>query len=275
MSKYYISTDAEGIGGNVNWDQEKDDTAWFRKLYVAQVKAVVHGICAADAGAEIVISDSHSRGVNLHIDDFDTYRNVSLVNGFPRYDYMMTGFDDSFEMIFAVGYHSGIGTPLGQMDHSYSASVIYNIEINGHYMNETTINAAYASELGVPFGLVVTDDVTATQLAEQIPGLPCVVTKQALGRYAARSFPLFQVHEAITAETTRVVQAGKVNLPLYRLDAPYLVHFDTVTTAQADRIAQLPWVQRVGGRGIEFTLDSMRDAMNAIVALVGLGATFN
>jgi D-amino peptidase len=275
MPKYYISTDAEGIGGNVNWDQEKDDTAWFRRLYVAQVQAVVDGILAENAGAEIVISDSHSRGVNLHIDDFASYPQVSLVNGFPRYDYMMTGFDDSFEMVFAVGYHSGIGTPLGQMDHSYSASVIYNIEINGQYMNETTINAAYASELDVPFGLVVTDDVTANQLAGQIPGLPCVVTKQALGRYAARSFSLNDVHAAIKAQTQRVVKAGRGVLPRYRLESPYRVHFDTVTTAQADRIAQLPWVQRVGGRGIEFTLDSMRDAMNAIVALVGLGATFN
>lgn len=50
------------------------------------------------------------------------------------------------------------------MDHGYSASVAYDLKINDLAMNETTINAAYASELGVPVGLIIGESGLEEQL---------------------------------------------------------------------------------------------------------------
>lgn len=50
------------------------------------------------------------------------------------------------------------------MDHGYSASVAYDLKINDLAMNETTINAAYASELGVSVGLIIGESGLEEQL---------------------------------------------------------------------------------------------------------------
>ena len=53
------------------------------------------------------------------------------------------------------------------MDHGYSASVAYDLKINDLAMNETTINAAYASELGVPVGLIIGESGLEEQLFQE------------------------------------------------------------------------------------------------------------
>ncbi|HAP2978416.1 TPA: peptidase, partial [Enterococcus faecalis] len=51
------------------------------------------------------------------------------------------------------------------------------------------------------------------------------------------------------------------------------VKLQCVTTAQADRIEMLPMIKRVDGRTVSFVGETMKDVMNGIVAVVGLGGT--
>ncbi|MDI7125974.1 M55 family metallopeptidase, partial [Klebsiella pneumoniae] len=86
------------------------------------------------------------------------------------------------------------------------ASVAYDLKINDLAMNETTINAAYASELGVPVGLIIGESGLEEQLFQEkmMPEVPFVSTKESLGRYAIKNRPMQQVREAIVATTSQV-----------------------------------------------------------------------
>lgn len=277
--KIYISCDIEGLAGIATFDMEKDDTENFRELYHRHVKWVIDGIQQSsvnDQVEEITISDSHSKGVNLNylrLSEMD--ERISLVNGFPRMDYMMSSLDDSYDVVIFLGYHAGIGKKYGSMDHGYSASVAYDLHINDQYVNESTINAAYAGELGVPVGLVIGESGLQEQLKDEgmLPDVAYVSTKQSLARYASKSYPMRQVQLEITAAVKKLVESDLQKLPLFTFTMPATVDLQCFTTAQADRIEMMSNMERVDGRTIEFKCDTMDDTMNTIVATVGLGGT--
>lgn len=194
--KIYVSCDIEGLAGIATFDMEKEDTVLFRELYHQHVAWLIEGIQQSAKNeqiTEITIADSHSRGLNLayaRLAEMD--ERISLVSGFPRMDYMMSGLDSSYDVVFFLGYHAGIGKQKGNMDHGYSASVAYGLKINDLAMNETTINAAYASELGVPVGLIIGESGLEEQLFQEkmMPEVPFVSTKDSLGRYAIKNRPM-------------------------------------------------------------------------------------
>lgn len=209
--KIYVSCDIEGLAGIATFDMEKEDTVLFRELYHQHVAWLIEGIQQSAKNeqiTEITIADSHSRGLNLayaRLAEMD--ERISLVSGFPRMDYMMSGLDSSYDVVFFLGYHAGIGKQKGNMDHGYSASVAYDLKINDLAMNETTINAAYASELGVPVGLIIGESGLEEQLFQEkmMSKVPFVSTKESLGRYAIKNRPMQQVREAIVATTSQVL----------------------------------------------------------------------
>ncbi|NSP76689.1 M55 family metallopeptidase [Enterococcus faecalis] len=255
--KIYVSCDIEGLAGIATFDMEKEDTVLFRELYHQHVAWLIEGIQKSAKNeqiTEITIADSHSRGLNL------AYARL----------------DSSYDVVFFLGYHAGIGKQKGNMDHGYSASVAYDLKINDLAMNETTINAAYASELGVPVGLIIGESGLEEQLFQEkmMPEVPFVSTKESLGRYAIKNKPMQQVREAIVATTSQVLTSFALSeLPRYTLQTPATVKLQCVTTAQADRIEMLPMIKRIDGRTVSFVGETMKDVMNGIVAVVGLGGT--
>ena len=278
--KIYVSCDIEGLAGIATFDMEKEDTVLFRELYHQHVAWLIEGIQKSAKNeqiTEITIADSHSRGLNLayaRLAEMD--ERISLVSGFPRMDYMMSGLDSSYDVVFFLGYHAVIGKQKGNMYHGYSASVAYDLKINDLAMNETTINAAYASELGVPVGLIIGESGLEEQLFQEkmMPEVPFVSTKESLGRYAIKNKPMQQVREAIVATTSQVLTSFALSeLPRYTLQTPATVKLQCVTTAQADRIEMLPMIKRIDGRTVSFVGETMKDVMNGIVAVVGLGGT--
>ncbi|MGH2281352.1 M55 family metallopeptidase [Enterococcus faecalis] len=278
--KIYVSCDIEGLAGIATFDMEKEDTVLFRELYHQHVAWLIEGIQKSAKNeqiTEITIADSHSRGLNLayaRLAEMD--ERISLVSGFPRMDYMMSGLDSSYDVVFFLGYHAGIGKQKGNMDHGYSTSVAYDLKINDLEMNETTINAAYASELGVPVGLIIGESGLEEQLFQEkmMPEVPFVSTKESLGRYAIKNRPMQQVREAIVATTSQVLTSFALSeLPRYALQTPATVKLQCVTTAQADRIEMLPMIKRIDGRTVSFVGETMKDVMNGIVAVVGLVGT--
>jgi len=247
--KIYVSCDIEGLAGIATFDMEKEDTVLFRELYHQHVAWLIEGIQKSAKNeqiTEITIADSHSRGLNLayaRLAEMD--ERISLVSGFPRMDYMMSGLDSSYDVVFFLGYHAGIGKQKGNMDHGYSASVAYDLKINDLAMNE-----------------------------KMMPEVPFVSTKESLGRYAIKNRPMQQVREAIVATTSQVLTSFALSeLPRYALQTPATVKLQCVTTAQADRIEMLPMIKRIDGRTVSFVGETMKDVMNGIVAVVGLGGT--
>lgn len=277
--KIYVSCDIEGLAGIATFDMEKDDTVAFRELYHQHIQWLIEGIQASELNnqiEEITFSDSHSRGVNLNylrLSEMD--ERISLVNGFPRMDYMMSGLNTEYDMVIFLGYHAGIGKKYGNMDHGYSASVAYDLKINQQYVNETTINAAYAGELGIPVALIIGDSALKEQLHEEgmFPEVPYVSTKHSLGRYAIQTYPMKKVRADIIETTKEVLSKQSTNMPLFSFDMPAQVTLQCTTTAQADRIEMLSSVERQDGRTVTFQCPTMKETMNEIVVIVGLGGT--
>ncbi|MDP8233149.1 MAG: M55 family metallopeptidase, partial [Candidatus Zophobacter franzmannii] len=163
--KYFISFDFEGIAGVTFWRETEGDKR-YEKLATEQLCQYMRGIKEADPEAEIVLCDSHNDGNNIHWEMMPKF--VKLVRGYPRTYYMIEGLDSTFDKLILFGYHSPIGGG-GMMDHSYSASSIYEMKVNGQIMDEALINSYLASEMGVPTACYYGDDIGVKFAKEHFP----------------------------------------------------------------------------------------------------------
>lgn len=278
--KLYISVDMEGLAGITNWKDETEDRERFRNAMNEQVEWVLEGISKSKHNKEIThiyIADSHGGGQNLSYDRLnDKDERVWLVSGSPRPQYMMPAMDDSFDMVFLVGYHAGAGEAASSMDHTYSGASVQNIYINGQLMNEGTINSAYAGIVHkVPVGLIIGDSGLERQMKGEgmMPWPEFVCTKQSLSRFSAVYKPKKLLKEETIAAVKKALDENE-RPQLYTLQAPYHCRMDLTNAAKCDQIQQMPGIHRTAGRTVEFESTSFTeiyDAIHGIATMSRLG----
>ena len=278
--KLYISVDMEGLAGITNWKDETEDRERFRNAMNEQVEWVLEGISKSKHNKEIThiyIADSHGGGQNLSYDRLnDKDERVWLVSGSPRPQYMMPAMDDSFVMVFLVGYHAGAGEAASSMDHTYSGASVQNIYINGQLMNEGTINSAYAGIVHkVPVGLIIGDSGLERQMKGEgmMPWPEFVCTKQSLSRFSAVYKPKKLLKEETIAAVKKALDENE-RPQLYTLQAPYHCRMDLTNAAKCDQVQQMPGIHRTAGRTVEFESTSFTeiyDAIHGIATMSRLG----
>ncbi|MEE0211020.1 MAG: M55 family metallopeptidase [Negativibacillus sp.] len=278
--KLYISVDMEGLAGITNWKDETEDRERFRNAMNEQVEWVLEGISKSKHNKEIThiyIADSHGGGQNLSYDRLnDKDERVWLVSGSPRPQYMMPAMDDSFDMVFLVGYHAGAGEADSSMDHTYSGASVQNIYINGQLMNEGTINSAYAGIVHkVPVGLIIGDSGLERQMKGEgmMPWPEFVCTKQSLSRFSAVYKPKKLLKEETIAAVKKALDENE-RPQLYTLQAPYHCRMDLTNAAKCDQVQQMPGIHRTAGRTVEFESTSFTeiyDAIHGIATMSRLG----
>lgn len=278
--KLYISVDMEGLAGITNWKDETEDRERFRNAMNEQVEWVLEGISKSKHNKEIThiyIADSHGGGQNLSYDRLnDKDERVWLVSGNPRPQYMMPAMDDSFDMVFLVGYHAGAGEAASSMDHTYSGASVQNIYINGQLMNEGTINSAYAGIVHkVPVGLIIGDSGLERQMKGEgmMPWPEFVCTKQSLSRFSAVYKPKKLLKEETIAAVKKALDENE-RPQLYTLQAPYHCRMDLTNAAKCDQVQQMPGIHRTAGRTVEFESTSFTeiyDAIHGIATMSRLG----
>ena len=278
--KLYISVDMEGLAGITNWKDETEDRERFRNAMNEQVEWVLEGISKSKHNKEIThiyIADSHGGGQNLSYDRLnDKDERVWLVSGSPRPQYMMPAMDDSFDMVFLVGYHAGAGEAASSMDHTYSGASVQNIYINGQLMNEGTINSAYAGIVHkVPVGLIIGDSGLERQMKGEgmMPWPEFVCTKQSLSRFSAVYKPKKLLKEETIAAVNKALDENE-RPQLYTLQAPYHCRMDLTNAAKCDQVQQMPGIHRTAGRTVEFESTSFTeiyDAIHGIATMSRLG----
>lgn len=276
--KLYISVDMEGLAGIAHWKDETEERERFRKAMNQQVEWVLDGIAASNRNKEItkiVIADSHGGGENLSYDLLSEKDDrVWLVSGSPRPQYMMPAMDDSFDLVFFVGYHAGAGERSASMDHTYSGASIQNVFINDKLMNESTINAAYAGIVNkAPVGLVIGDSALEKQLIDDkmMPWVEYVCTKESLARFAAVYKPKAQLKAETIAAVVKVLDSDYTKIPLYTFEAPYRCRIDLPSASKCDVIQQMPGVERIGGRSLQMVNDDYTEMFNAIHGVASMG----
>jgi D-amino peptidase len=272
--KIFISIDMEGIPGTFNWEHEKIDRKAVQSCMQTHITTAVKAILNSDQGkdiSQIVIADSHSAGDNLSYNITSLDERISLICGDPRPEYMMPGFDDSFSMVFLLGYHAGTGALKGNMDHTYSNSGIQKIWINGESMNEALINAAFAGYHNVPVGLVSGDLALRLELMSPMPWLKYVTTKEGISKFAAKSYSTLKVEEDLKNGIKAAL--AKKQLPLYRFESPIELKLEFHSTAMADVACLMPDTKRIDGKTISYSHADYGVMFNALMALVTLASS--
>ncbi|PKO12055.1 MAG: peptidase M55 [Chloroflexi bacterium HGW-Chloroflexi-10] len=270
--KLLIAVDMEGITGVVNWDQvTPGSTEWqrFRRLMTEDVNAAIVG--ALEGGVdEILVADGHWNSDNLVIDQL--HPRAVLNYGSPSPFSMIQGVDQGVDAVFFIGYHAMVGTAQAILDHTWSNAKVANLWLNERLVGETGLNAAVCGHFGVPVILLSGDQAVAAEAKDWLPGIHCVVVKQAAGRYSAACLHPTETKKMITNAAHQAVldfKAGQAAQPL-RVVEPVSLRVEFKTTDMADRAMMAPGVVRVDGRSLRFSSDSMPQAYLTFRALVGL-----
>ena len=268
--KIYISVDMEGLAGIVHFSQEKEEQARFRKAMHNQLQWVIEGIQKSEKNAEIeeiTIADSHGSGMNIY-----------LISGSPRVNYMMPLLDESYDAVFFVGYHGGVGALNANMDHTYALSIIHNFKINGKAMSETQINAAYASEYDVPVACIIGDSGLEKEVKEVMPWVHYVKTKESISRFSAKYYPKKSIRENTIKAIQDTLKEDFKAMPKLRFEKPYHVEIEFNFGSQLDLAMTMPNVEIVDGRTIAFTSNDYKELFNQIMMIVSVvrkGFPFN
>lgn len=264
----FISVDMEGIGGVVNRDQVVSDGKDYdraRKWMTEEVNAAVVGALAGGA-TEVLVNDSHGNMRNVLVEDL--HEKATLISGSPKPMSMMQGLDESFDLVFFIGYHARAGTEDGVLDHTYSSSTVSNIKVNGKVMPESGINAAVAGYHGVPVGLISGDSNAVGQARDLLGDVEGVVVKEAIGRNAAEVMQPDKAQVLIKQAAQRAVERRDEFHPLV-LEKPYTVEVDFLKSSMADWAEMIPGAER-HGRTIAYTNDDLITAFKALRAMIGL-----
>lgn len=267
----FISVDMEGMAGVVHLHQVMRGTPEYERscrLMTAETNAAVAG--ARRAGAtRFVVNDSHGDMRNFLLDELDN--GVELISGADKPYSMGAGLDPTFEVAFFIGYHASIGTERAIMDHTYGGRTVYGLRINGRAQSEATLNAALAGTFGVRTALITGDRATVEEATAELDGIEGVVVKEALGRQAARSLHPIEACRRIEEGAYRAY-ADQAKRPLYRPSGPFELEIDWMNASMADLCAQLPDIERAGGRTTRYRTPDFQTCYEMLLALLTLAA---
>jgi len=244
----------EGVGGITSWKEMGSREA--KELLTQEVNAVIAGIKdGSDKVEEVLVCDAHALGENILVDLLDP--DASLVRGAPRSFHMVEGLDNSFDMLFLVGYHGMAGARHAQMDHTYSSYSIYNLRVNGRSVGETSLSAGFAGELGVPLVFVSGDQSVGEEARELCPDVVTVVTKLGFSRFSAKLFNPKNVRKRLREGAKKaVLNASRVKPVVF--EKPLRVEIDFVDTAMAELVSMVPGVESLGGRTVGFVAEDFK-----------------
>jgi len=268
MRKLYISCDMEGINGIcTDRHREMGDLFydWARKQTTTELNTVINEFKKRGV-EEFVVNDSHDNMINLRIDELP--EGTSLISGTHKTDSMMEGINSEFDGAVFIGYHGKCGLHRAVLSHTYSDS-IYHAEINGIWFGETTINAAFSGEKGVPLLLVSGDDILAEEVSELDTGTRSVITKYGISRSAGRMLHPKQVAENYCKAVEEVFQS---DIKPFTLRSPYRLDITLREPQMVDIALRVPGTKRTGESSLQFKHEDYITTYRAFIAIQTLAS---
>lgn len=266
--KILIAADMEGISGVVHWDQVDPGHAEysrFRKIMTEDINAAIRGASAAGTD-EIIVSDGHSWGRNILIEELDS--RARLNSGSPAPLSMVQGVDGGVDGVLFVGYHAKIGTQNAILEHTWSDQRVANLWLKDQKhsdfstFGEIGLNAAVCGHFKVPV-LMISGDLAACNEARQlIGGIEVAVVKWPSGRMAAECLTPEDAQQKIQQAAFQAVSHlvasldNDESLPCLSLQPPITMAVEFVQSEMADKAAIMPGTVR-NGRRIEYTAGDM------------------
>ena len=257
--KIYISSDQEGVSGIATRSRDTRDDAENKRLQTEEILACCNAIIEFDPDAEIVINDSHGKGLNL---DFEVLpERVELIRQSPEILDQMYGIDDTYDgfMFYA---HAMRGTLGACLSHVWE---VHDLIVNGKRLGEAGIASYIASCYNVPFIFSSGDDHYVSEVKVLSPTTETAVVKYGMGRYVARNLHPKRARKIIAEGTKmalRRLKAGEIK-PVVLPDPPYRLQMNFDVTGQADAACMMPGVERLDGWSTLYISDDMKDIYKA------------
>ena len=257
--RIYISSDQEGVSGIATRSHDSVDQQENKRLQTEEIVACCEAILEYDPETDIVVNDSHGKGLNL---DFEKLpEQVELIRQSPEILDQMHGIDGSYDgfMFFA---HAMRGTLGALLSHVWE---VHDLMVNGKCLGEAGIASYIASYYKVPLILTSGDDHYAEEVLDLSPTTERVVVKYGMGRYVARNLHPKLSRKLIAEGTKRALkrmELGEIK-PVVLPDPPYRLQMNYDNTGAADAACMMPGVERLDGRSTLYVSDDMRDIYKA------------
>jgi D-amino peptidase len=243
--RIYVSADIEGLCGVTTTEQTRVGGFEYEQARSWMTGSVV-AVCEAahQAGAtELVVSDSHGNGQNIHVDRLPSY--VQLVRAWPRPLGMMQGIEcGSYAGAMLVGYHAGSTNPAGILAHTMSGEFFQEIRLNGEVASEAVLSAAIAGHFDVPILLFAGDDVSVTETRELLGDVTSATLKSGFGFFSSLT-PSPAEGERRLREATREAIAQMATRKPYRMEGEVELQLRLRTRFVAEWLSYLDAVERV------------------------------
>ncbi|MEO7125308.1 MAG: M55 family metallopeptidase [Nakamurella sp.] len=256
------------MAGIVDWAQCRPGEQAYElgsRLTLAETNAAIDGAFAAGAD-EVVVNDSHSSMRNF--DPAELAHEASYVSGRHKPRYMMQDLDETFDVIFFVGYHGSISGQPSILSHTYNPEVFSAARVNGVEVGESGINALVADHFKVPIGLVTGDSVAQLETLPFALDAVQVVTKESRTRFCAANLHPAQSRRLIeqgAQEAVRRAAAGALRIP--GLSRPVRLELDVQTADMAQVGSWVKGAEQVDTRTIAIESDDAAFVFDAFVAV--------
>ncbi|SDQ12426.1 D-amino peptidase [Actinopolyspora saharensis] len=252
-----ISADMEGATGVTGVDDVIAGTEpWqrFRELFTGDVNACVSGLFAAGA-TEALVNEAHSIQRHLLLERLDG--RARMLTGRHKPLSMMEGIDSGVDGVVFLGYHTGAGAE-GVLSHTYMESGLSGVWLDGIHASEGRLNAALATEHGVPVLLVTGDDLTCLEAGSYAPECRTVPVKECVSRYAAVCSTPERTGSAI--RTTASDAMGLAGRGAGAVE-PHRIELEFTGTHLAAAASLVPTVEQLSPRRVGFDAADMTTAM--------------
>jgi D-amino peptidase len=272
--KIFIAVDMEGITGVVHWPQpttggrELGDDENQRQQMTADVNAVIKGARSAGA-SEFVILDSHGSAPprpNLRLKDIDPEAKLlSYRNYFGSTQDLL---EDGYDAIFIVGMHAVDGVADGILSHNFT-STFKEIYFNDLRIGEIGFFALWAGIHNIPLTFLSGDDAACEEAKELIPDIVTTSTKKGITHGFALLYPEAEVRADLERGAAEAISNAAQIKPL-SMSNPVEVKIimgGGRETIKADACAMFPWVERLSGTSIGFSVDTVYEALTSMRAL--------
>jgi D-amino peptidase len=268
----WISIDMEGISGVVDREQMIPSGRLYSTavdFMIADLNAVLEGLADVGGVDRICVNDSHDGMLNVRWDALPP--SVELISGGTKPGSMNAGVEAAHVALY-VGYHAKAGTAGAVMDHTYSRE-LRRVWLNGTEVGECGINAAYASQYGVPVIFLSGDSKVAEEAESLLPGVVTAVVKTAASRRSARLISPEQAHARIRAQVATAVTRYRQGLiKAQEVRPPFQLVVDLMTSDMADRAMFIPGFERLDGTRVGQTFDSMAEWFRGFYTVMALAA---
>ncbi len=267
--RVHVSIDMEGVAGVADAADTTPGTAHYeycRTLMTAECNAVVDG-CFEAGATEVVVNDSHGDMTNLLQSELDP--RARAVRGWTKPFGMMQGLDAQMDATMFVGYHAAAGYSDGVLNHTMSTRDILGVYLNTEPAGELRINAAMAGWLGVPVVLASGDDVLCEEARSCLDHVETVEVKRAIDRFAASSLHPVRSQQLLREGARRALSYLRDARP-YRVATPTTLRVDWSSTSIAALCENVPGVERVSSREVQYTSDDYSELYRLFLVLGAL-----